>query len=412
MPQEAAVALDGTSAGFQIPLEASRSIGRRIAAFIDDDATVGILRSGLAVLGDDLEIHSGTIRAAIRYLEMDIPAQALIVDVSGIEDPQGALDHLARVCPADVRVFVIGESTDIGCHRMLLGGVGIAGYLPKPVSRDALLRLLPKLVGDTAADQGQARAGHLVCVCGAGAGVGASSIALNLAFELLGAVKGQVGLLDLHLQGGALALMLSARPGPGLRIALEHADRVDSLFLERASIELHPRLRLIASEDVFNHQAPITESGVVRVLDALRQACDYIVADVPMPLPPQMTRALAMASQVVTVLTPDVASLRDTPDIRRLVTRMTGADRVISVLNRADLKGGVGLALVEQAIDGPPDVMIPDLGAKMRQSVNLGVPAVHRIPALRRHLAPLVHQIAGVPADPTPRTWLRRMFTR
>ena len=36
----------------------------------------------------------------------------------------------------------------------------------------------------------------------------------------------------------------------------------------------------------------------------------------------------------------------------------------------------------------------------MTEAVNLGIPAVRRVPALRRHLAPLVREIAGIRTEP------------
>ncbi len=390
----------------------SLDIGRRVVAVVDDDNTAAALRTGLAALGDDFELRRGDIRAATRYFEKASPAQALIVDISGIDNPQAALDDLARVCPPDVRVFVIGENADIGFYRLLVQDLGVTEYLPKPVTRDLVLRLLLPHLGIGFTERTGARGGHLVAVCGARGGVGTSSIALNLAYEIMDTVKGHVALVDFHVQGGEVALMLSVRPGPGLRIALEDADRVDSLFLERASIEIEPRLRLIASEEAFDTEATVTETGLARVLDLLLQKFNYIVADIPMPLPPAMLRVLTLARQVVVVLTPDVASLRDTQNIRRLVTGVTGADRVITVLNRADMKGGIERPLIEKALAGKPDIVIPDLGRGMLEAINLGVPAVRRVPSLRRHLSPLVREISGVKPGSGGRSWLRTIFGR
>jgi len=123
-----------------------------------------------------------------------------------------------------------------------------------------------------------------------------------------------------------------------------------------------------------------------------------------------MTRVLTQARQIVAVLTPDVASLRDTQNIRRVVVNATGNDRVITVLNRSDMKGGIELKLVEKALGGPPDVVIPELGKGMLEAINIGVPAVKRVPALRRYLAPLVREIAGVRS--TGSSWLSRLFRR
>jgi pilus assembly protein CpaE len=307
---------------------------------------------------------------------------------------------------------VVGDNNDIGFYRLLVQDLGVTEYLPKPLTRDAVQRLLLRHLSRDVFEPIGPRGGHLVAVCGARGGVGTSSIALNLAVELVGTVKGHVALVDLHVQGGEVALMLGVRPGPGLRIALEEPDRVDSLFLERAAIEIEPRLRLIAAEEAFETELRVSEIGLARVLDVLQQKFNYIVADIPMPLPLPMQRVLNLARQVIVVLTPDVASLRDTQAIRQLVTGITGADRVITVLNRSDMKGGLQQSLIEKALGVKPDIVIPELGARMLEAINLGVPAVTRLPSLRRHLAPLVREITGVGAATGGFSWLRRVLGR
>ncbi len=391
-------------------LDATVEINRGVVALVDDDITATALRAGLAVLGAGLEVSRGNILTALRTFAKEMPPAALIVDTAGVDNPQAALDDLARVCPPDVAVFVIGDNTDISFYRLLVNDLGVTEYLTKPVTRDAVLRLLLPRLNGAMAEHSDPRSGHLVAVCGARGGVGTSSIALNLAYEIMTSVKGHVALLDLHVQGGEIALMVSARPGPGLRIALEDATRVDGLFLQRAAIELEPRLQLIASEEAFSTEATVTERGLERVLDLLTKKFNYVIADTPMPLPASMMRVLSRARQIVTVLTPDLASLRDTQNIRQVVIAATGSDRVITVLNRSDVKGGIERLLIDRALGGPPDVVIPELGRGMLEAINLGVPAVKRVPALRRYLAPLVREITGVPS--ATESWLSRMFAR
>lgn len=387
-------------------------VGRKVVAFVDDDTSANALRVGLSALGDDLELQRGNIRSAIRSFEKETPAHVLIVDITGADNAQAALDDLSRVCPPDVRVFVIGDNTDLSFYRLLVQDLGVTEYLAKPLTRDAVLRLLLPHLTTGMAEPAGGRGGTIVAVCGARGGVGTSSIALNLAYEITRTVKGHVALLDLHVQDGEIALMLSVRPGPGLRIALEDASRVDGLFLERASIEIEPRLRLIASEEAFNTEATVTEAGMLKVLDLLQKKFNFIVADIPMPMPPEMMRILTIARQVVTVLNPDVASVRDTQNIRQLVAGVTGADRVISVLNRANMKGGLDRALIEKALGSPPDVVIPELGAGMLEAINLGVPALQRVPSLKKYLAPLVREITGMRPGGESTSWFARMMGR
>ena len=61
-------------------------------------------------------------------------------------------------------------------------------------------------------------------------------------------------------------MMLGVRPGPGLRIALENPMRADTLFLERAAIEINERVRLISADEELDAELDITEAGVGHVL--------------------------------------------------------------------------------------------------------------------------------------------------
>ncbi|HLB96556.1 MAG TPA: P-loop NTPase, partial [Acetobacteraceae bacterium] len=260
------------------------------------------------------------------------------------------------------------------------------------------------------AEPAAGRGGHVVAVCGARGGVGATTVAVSLALELADIAKAHVALLDLHLQGGTAALMLSGRPGPGLRIALEDSERADSLFLERTAIAVEPRLRLIAAEEPLGAILQVSSGGVARVLDLLQRKFNYVVVDLPMPVPQEMNWAVVMARQVVVVMGPDVGSLRDAQAIRQFVIGTTGSDRVVTVLNRNDAKGGLAASLIERGLGGKPDAVIPDLGRRMIEAVSLGVPALRRVPALGRHMAGLVREITGLGAAAAPTSWLRRML--
>ena len=109
-----------------------------------------------------------------------------------------------------------------------------------------------------------------------------------------------------------------------------------------------------------------------------------------------MLRVLTVARQVVVVLKPDVTGLRDAKAVRRLVIAATGSDRVVTVVNHGNQPGALSPALIREGLGMAPDVTIPDLGKGMAQASNLGVAAVKRIPALRKHLAPIVREVAGI----------------
>jgi pilus assembly protein CpaE len=384
---------------------------RKTIAFVADDDTAAALRAGLTVLGEALDVRRGTVRHAIRFFRTLEPVNAAIIDIAELAEPRVELEELARVCPPDVRVFLIGDNTDIGFYRLLVHDLGAADYVPKPLTRDTVQRLLLPRLSGTEVDIPDSRGGNVIAVCGARGGVGATTIAVNAALQLVGVTQAQTVLLDLNLQTGTSAMMLAARPGPGLRIALEEPERTDSLFLERAAIKIDPRLRLVAAEEALDPSPTITPEGVDQVLELLRQKFNFVFVDLPVPVPPPLKRVLNLARQVVVVLGPDLPSLRDAKAIRHMVTISTGSDRVMTVLNRADMRGGLDKELIQKGLGQPPDLIIPDLGPRMMEAVNLGVPALQRVPTLRRHLMPLVREIAGVRTAPN-RSFVSRIFKR
>jgi pilus assembly protein CpaE len=377
----------------------------RIICFVNDELSAAALHKGLE--GSNLSIRRGTIRNAIRMLETDTELLALVTDISGIDDPFTELERLAGVCPPDVKVALIGENREITFYRELME-LGLTEYLPRPLTRDMVLdQLRPKLLGDVANGQTE-RGGHVISICGAQGGAGATSIAINLALQLAETTKAKVALLDLHLQGGETAVMLGVRPGPGLRIALENPMRADTLFLERAAIEVNERVSLISADEELDAQLHITEAGVRHVLGLLRQRFNYIVVDLPVPFPTSIHPVITLSRHVLVLLEAEVTGLRNAHALRAAVTNIAGKDRVFTLLNRANRAGGLPKAAMVKALGAEPDMVIPDLGKGMTQAVNLGIPALKHVPALRRHLAPIVREITGVGSDRKGR--LRRLL--
>jgi pilus assembly protein CpaE len=385
----------------------SAVIRNRIVCFVNDDLSAAALRTGLD--GSNLEVKRGSIRNAIRMLETDTDLLGLVADISEIGDPITELERLSRVCPADVRVALVGNNTEIVFYRTLMD-MGLSEYLPKPLTRDLVqTQLRPKLIGDVENDPTD-RGGQVIAICGAQGGAGATSIAISLAMQLAETTKAKVALLDLQLQGGEAAVMLGVRPGPGLRIALENPMRADTLFLERAAIEVNDRVRLISADEAVDAQLEITEAGVRHVLGLLRQRFNYVVVDVPMPLTPAIQPVIALSRHVLVLLEAEVTGLRNAHALREAVTKIAGKNRVFTLLNRANRAGGLPMEAIVKGLGGQPDMMIPDLGRRMTEAVNLGIPAVHHVPKLRRHLAPIVREITAVGDE--KKGWFARFFKR
>lgn len=366
-------------------------------AFVADEPSEAALRGGLIEVLNEPVVRRGDIRAAIRFLEKEAPPRVVLVDVAGAESPQEELERLAQVCSPDVKVLVIGERADIGFYRDLVMGLGVTDYLAKPLTRDSVERTFVPHIAGLNADFARDRGGQIIAVMGARGGAGATTVAVNLAAHLSAATHAHVAVLDLHLWNGATALMFDAKIGSGLRVALEEPERVDGLFLDRASVEVGERLRLIATEEVVHAEVAPRAEAVAGLLNLLRLKFNYVVIDLPLP-PTQATRqVLTRSRHRVVVLGPDIVSIRNTIALRQLCTQL-GVPRIITVLNRLGAPGTLKVEMVRSGIDGMPDVSIPDLSRQLPRSVNLGKVALHSTPALKKALAPLGTEISGVGA--------------
>jgi pilus assembly protein CpaE len=390
---------DGSLAGAEAALPAAGRAERpRILAYAADEATEAALRGGLADIAPDLILRRGDAALAARQLAKEPTPGVLVVDIAAAEDGLAALEALAAVCMPDVRVLVVGDRADIPFYRALTQDLGVLEYLYKPLTRDRVSRLFGPHVAGLAQAPAAERGGTVTAVCGVRGGAGASTVAVNLSLMLGTATRGHIALLDLHLRGGTAALMLGASPGSGLRAGLENPDRVDALFLDRVSLPVEERVRLVAAEEPMEAEFSASPAAVARVLEVLRARFNHVVVDLPSPPGPAERVVLAQARHRILVLPPDVAGIRDAEAMRRLCTAL-GSGRTYLVLNRAGASGWLPAEVVREGVGGSLDALIPDMPDRLPRAANLGQPAVRDCAPLRRALSPLVQEVGGRPAE-------------
>jgi pilus assembly protein CpaE len=368
-----------------------------LLGFVADDDTETALRGGLLNAVEKADIRRGTILHAIRHLANEPTPRALVVDVAGVANPLTELDNLSAVCAPDVKVLVVGDTNEVGLYRHLVRDMGVAEYVHKPLTRDRVARLFVPHISGVAPETGPSHGGSVIAICGARGGVGTTTIALNLALQLADATRGHVALLDMHLKQGTTALMLGVKPVNGLRIALEQPERADALFLDRVSVEINPRLRLIAADETLDTTPASTPEGVSGVLELLRRRFNYIVIDLPMPGTLAEMQVLRGARHLVLVMTPDIVSIRDADRLRQLAGNC-GINNTTIVLNRLGMAGGLKLPLIQQGLDSAPAIQIPELAKQLGRAANLGRPALSDCAPFKRAIALLAQELSGAPA--------------
>jgi pilus assembly protein CpaE len=369
----------------------------RLIAFVGDQETETALREGLLeALPQGFEIHRGTVRAAIAALHKMPTPHALIVDVTGEDQPLSALSELSDVVEPDVRVLVIGDREDLNFYRQMTHGLGVMEYLYQPLMRDMVARYFGPLILKGGQRIEAVVGGRVVTVTGARGGTGASTIAANLAWHFGVEARRHTVLLDADLHRGTTAMLLGAKIGPGLRTVLEAPDRIDDLFVERAAQPVSKRLHVLAGEERLSETIGYTQDAAQRLLDVLRRRYNFVVIDVPWSPLPLHRDLLSMAHQRVVVMDPTLASVRDTLRLMAVPNGPRQAGRAVLVLNRENLPGGLNRHQLEEGLKMPPDVVIPDLPKVVGHAASMGEVAMTERGGFRSGILLLAREVAFV----------------
>jgi pilus assembly protein CpaE len=377
-----------------------------LLVFVNDGPTEVILRDGLSdAIPEPFEVVRGGIRAAITALQKTASPRNLIVDISREDEPLTALRELSQVVEPDVRVLVVGEINSVDFYREITRNMGAREYLPKPLTRDVIVRLFVPVIAGRQVGTPETTGGRVITVTGARGGVGASTIAVNLAWHFGVTRARHTVLLDPDLHTGTAALYLDALNGLGLRAALEMPDRIDDLFVERACQVLKDRLHVLAGQEPLSDRPICAPDAVPRLLAALRHRYNFIVADVPFHPVPLYRDLLELAGQRVIVFEPTLAGVRDALRLRALHDGQAQLAPTVMVLNRMGMPGSLTLKQVEDVLEARADVVIPDMPKRLAAAANMGEPAIRAGSHFRIRVEDLARLVAFnrlLDSAPTP----------
>lgn len=331
------------------------------AAYVADRGTEKQLKDLLPKWGyDAAHIGCGTLRDVMREYRNKALPTVLIVDISKVALPLSDLQALADICPPHVNVVVLGTEDNVGLYRDLME-IGVTDYLVKPVPSDLLFRAMARASGRLAARNPEPRAGKTVAVFGVRGGVGTTTTVLNTGWLLANQYNRHVMLADLNLTSGTLALELGLEPTGGLAGLLTDPERVDNMFVDRATLEADERLKLLASEEAFDGAAGYNAEAVAVLMQHLRSRYHFILQDVDRARTDIALKLLQSADVRVLVMDTTLAAVRDAARILKTLKSEGEEKKTLLILNRsrARSKGEVPIDKISRFVDHPVDIVIP-----------------------------------------------------
>ena len=333
-----------------------------LAAFAADELTRAALEQSATEHWPGAVVADGGRDAAATYLASGPVPNILVVDLGDSETPLEDLLELAGACDPTTQVVALGCVNDLGLYKRFIAA-GVADYLVKPVTADELQTvLLAASLQDTKPKELPASHGGITIVIGARGGVGASTLATNAAWMMAEERDLRVVLLDIDLQFGTAALSLDMVPVGGLVEALQHPDRLDSLFMASTLLNCSERLSILAAEEDIGRDPNFRQSGLERMLQELSTTFDWIRVDMPRTLCRTNTSVLNQAHDIIIVSDLSLAGMRDTLRIKAYCEQEAPTTALSVVLNRLDKNAGSPMtaAQFEKGVDASVAWRLPE----------------------------------------------------
>src|SRR5579862_732767 len=256
-----------------------------------------------------------------------------IVMFDGRDDDKSLahLENLSAQKPRPVLFGLLNERSPGLMKRVIRAGADELLFMP--LDPGDLTRALFK-VSETRVRAVRHDGGKVISLASVVGGVGVSSIAANLAFALRYHFDKRVALVDLDLQGGALAVLLNVEPELTILPLCRLDKKLDSIQLE-AVLTKHPSgAYLLAAPKRIEEGELVSDSTVGSVIDSMRDMFDFVIVDCGHHLDENSVAAWERSNHLLYVLNQSVTSVRSAWRFIDLFERLSLAVEPHYVINR------------------------------------------------------------------------------
>jgi pilus assembly protein CpaE len=317
-----------------------------------------------------------------------------------------------------IKVILIAEDvTPAALHSLLRQGAD--EFVPYPLPEGELAQAIDRIrakdqpqVTTHAAPQlkaGAAKDGALIVVHGLAGGTGATTLAVNLAWELANADKKtppSVCLLDLDLQFGTVATFLDLPRREVVYEMLSDTETMDEEIFGQALLTFEEKLHVLTAPSDMLPLDLVTSDDIKRILHIARNQFDYVVVDMPSTLVQWSETVLNEAHIYFAMLELDMRCAQNALRFKRaLQSEELPVEKLRYVMNRApkftDLNAKSRVKRMAESLSISIDVNLPDGGKPITQACDHGLPLANSAPKspLRREIAKLAASIHDLKGD-------------
>ncbi len=313
----------------------------------------------------------------------------------------------------DINVVLIAEDvTPASLHQLLRKGAD--EFVPYPLPENELQAAIDRLrTPDPVAvapaqnthqlQSGSAKEGALIVVHGLSGGSGATTLAVNLAWELAllsGDGDPSVCLIDLDMQHGSVSTYLDLPRRELVYEMMSDTESMDAEIFGQALLGYEEKLQVLTAPLDMIPLDIITPEDIQRVIDMARSHFEFVVIDMPKTLVQWSETVLQAAHVYFATMELDMRSAQNALRMKRaLQSEDLPFEKLRFALNRApkftDLSGKSRVKRMAESLGISIDLQLPDGAKQVTQCGDHGVPLASSAAKnpLRKEIAKLAQSL-------------------
>lgn len=336
---------------------------------------------------------------------------ALAMDHADEENMPLMTDIIVQAKKHGLKVILIAEDvTPSALHSLLRQGAD--EFVPYPLPEGELAQAIERIqtpepvavpVATSTLKSGAQKDGAVIVVHGLAGGTGATTMAVNLAWELANIEKTgspSVCLLDLDLQYGSVSTFLDLPRREVVYEMLSDTENMDEEIFGQALQSYEDKLQVLTAPAEMLPLDLVTSEDIARVLDMARNQFDYVIVDMPSTLVQWSETVLTSAHIYFATLELDMRSAQNTLRFKRaLQSEDLPVEKLRYVMNRApkftDINAKSRVKRMAESLSISIDLQLPDGGKPITQANDHGMPLASSAPKspLRKEITKLAASI-------------------
>ena len=336
-----------------------------------NDNSREILKSYLTEFGfsDNMQFFSDYKEGLEELKKLDGNA-IVIMDVSEKhKDVHEAAESL-KLYTSKIIITSTNYSTDTIIKALRTGA---KEFLPKPVLKDDLQRVIMRLAALNTEDTGSES--KIITVYSNKGGIGKTTIAINLASELAKVTKDKVALIDLNLQLGDVSTFLNLNPAFDVNYVIHKlVDKDETTMLKAFEKYKNTSMYVLADPSYIEQSESITPQQITTLFNALKKVFPYIVVDMSSAIDPNTLKILDCSDWILFTTIVNIPAIRNCQRCLNLFrSRRYPKDKVKIIVNRYMENDEIKIEDIENTLGEKVYWKIPNNYFTIMEAINKGV---------------------------------------